>query len=199
MTRRWLQSADVEIDDASGALLVKIGDAKLKVDMAEVDVSAIVAGIAGAGDEAKTLTQVVAALANLANIPASPATEGGNLATVAARLLHGSDSAAALLATVAAAGASVVRASSGTAPLSTSSDAAVEALAANATDTYYHVRIFNTGGVTGFWSPDGGTTWWPLLPNRVDEPPGLKIVNKTIQFKRIAGGADVTGVYCTAW
>jgi len=26
MTRRWLQSADVEIDDASGALLVKIGD-----------------------------------------------------------------------------------------------------------------------------------------------------------------------------
>ena len=49
MTRRWLNSADVEIDEATGALLVKIGDAELKVDMAEVDVAAIVDGIAGSG------------------------------------------------------------------------------------------------------------------------------------------------------
>ena len=96
MTRRFLQSADVEIDDQSGALLVKIGDAELKVDMAEVDVAAIVAGIAGA-TEAKTLSDVVAALANVAQIPADPARESGKLTDIAARLLQGEDSAAKLL------------------------------------------------------------------------------------------------------
>lgn len=82
MTRRWLQSADVEIDDATGALLVKIGDVDLKIDMAETDVEAIVAGIAGTPD-GKTLKDVVAALAAVANIPADPAKESGKLTDIA--------------------------------------------------------------------------------------------------------------------
>ena len=98
MTRRWLNSADVEIDETTGALLVKIGDAELKVDMAEVDVAALVAGIAGTGAGAKTLADVVTALAKVDNIPADPAKESGKLADIAARLLNGSDSAAKLLA-----------------------------------------------------------------------------------------------------
>ena len=31
MTRRWLQSADVEVDEATGALLVQVGDAEIKI------------------------------------------------------------------------------------------------------------------------------------------------------------------------
>lgn len=82
MSRRWLSSADVEIDDATGALLVKIGDVDLKIDMAETDVAAIVGGIAGAPG-GKTLKDVVAALAAVASIPADPAKESGKLTDIA--------------------------------------------------------------------------------------------------------------------
>lgn len=62
MTRRWLQSADVEIDDRSGALLVKIGDVDLSVDMVQTDVQGIVDGIAGTPN-GKTLKELAAILA----------------------------------------------------------------------------------------------------------------------------------------
>lgn len=86
MTRRWLGSADVEVDETTGALLVKVGNIDLTVDVADVDVAAIVAGIAGSGAGAKTLANVVTALANVARIPVNPATESGNLATIAAAM-----------------------------------------------------------------------------------------------------------------
>jgi hypothetical protein len=65
MTRRWLHSADVEIDDESGALLVKIGGADLKIDVGDIDLGAIVPGITGTPD-GKTLKDVVARLTDIA-------------------------------------------------------------------------------------------------------------------------------------
>ena len=82
MTRRWLQSADVEIDEESGALLVKIGGADLKIDLGDIDLGAVVPGITGTPD-GKTLKDVVAALAAVASIPADPAKESGRLADIA--------------------------------------------------------------------------------------------------------------------
>jgi len=72
MTRRFLQSADVEINDDTGALLVEIGDVDLKVDMVETDVEAIVGGIAGASP--KTLADLDARLSDAENpIPVTSA------------------------------------------------------------------------------------------------------------------------------
>jgi len=65
MTRRWLHSADVEIDDQSRALLVKIVDVEVKVDVAETDVASIVTGIAGSTP--KTLSDLDARLAALSS------------------------------------------------------------------------------------------------------------------------------------
>ena len=186
----------MEIDDASGALLVNVGGADLNIDMPQVDVSAIVAGIAGTGAEAKTLAQVVAALAN---IPASPATEGGNLADIAARLLSGTDSAAALLAALLAAAVSTVRASSGTTPLATDGDTVLTVLAADANAVYHHVRIVNEGAAAGFYSIDGGTTWNRLPVQSVVEDHGVKIVNQAVQVKRVSGSSNLNGVYASAW
>ena len=161
MTRRWLQSADVEIDEATGALLVKIGDAELKVDMAEVDVAAIVAGIAGGEGDSATL-------ADLQRAVTGPT-------------------------------ASIVHASSGTTPLATSGDAAVEVLAANANAVYHHVRIINEGTAAGFYSIDGGTTWNRLPAQSVVEDNGVKVVNQAVEIKRVAGGSDLSSVYASAW
>lgn len=196
MTRRWLQSADVEIDDSTGALLVKVGDAELQVDMAEVDVSAIVAGIAGAGTSAKTLADLMTALSN---IPTSPAREDGNLATIASRLLDGNASVAALLAVVAAVQASTSQTSSGTTAKATTDDNPVELVPANASHTYYHCRIFNSGTVPGFFSLDGGTTWHYLPAACSLRHDSVKVANQAVQIKRIVGGSNVTGVFASLW
>ncbi len=89
MTRRWLQSADVEIDDATGALLVKIGDIDLKVDMAETDVEGIVSGIAGVEGDSATLADLQRAMtgptasAVRVSSGATPLATSGNAAVTA--------------------------------------------------------------------------------------------------------------------
>jgi hypothetical protein len=195
MTRRWLQSADVEIDDDSGALLVKIGGVDLKIDTATIDMGAIVTGIAGTPN-GKTLKDVVTALGS---IPADPARESGHLADIAARLGSGSDSAAALLSALLATAVSTARDSSGTAPLATDGDAVLTVLAANANAVYHHVRIVNEGAAAGFYSIDGGATWNRLPVQSVVEDHGVKIVNQAVQVKRVAGASNTTGVYASAW
>ena len=200
MTRRWLQSADVEIDDDSGALLVKIGGADLTIDMGQLDMGTLVTGTLVTGitgtPDGKTLKDVVTALSST---PADPAREGGNLSQIAARLLSGPDSAAALLATLVAMAGSTVRATSGTAPLATDSDAALTVLAANAGAVYHHVRMVNEGAAAGFYSIDGGTTWNRLPAQSVVEDNGVKLTNQAVQVKRVAGGSNLSGVYASAW
>jgi hypothetical protein len=180
MTRRWLGSADVEIDDASGALLVKVGDMELNVDVADVDVSAIVAGIAGSGAAAKTLANVVAALANVANIPASPATEGGNLATIAAAL------------------AGSYRVNEGGTGKATIDANPTDVLTVGAGHTVYHCRYSN-GGPPGFISFDNGTTWEYMPSSTSGTVDGIKLTaGQKIQIKR-STVANLTGVYVSAW
>ena len=152
MTRRWLQSADIEIDDDSGALLVKVGDAELKVDMADIDVSAIVAGIGGAPG-GKTLKDLVAAVASVAHIPADPAKESGRLSEIAGRLA---------IATALAGGIKTVAAA-----------ATPEALVATSTPCrcVWVGPLCNADGVGTNTKPvflgDSGNQNMPLLPNSI--------------------------------
>jgi hypothetical protein len=87
----------------------------------------------------------------------------------------------------------------GTTAVATTSDTAVEALAANATDTYLHVRIANGGTAAGFYSIDGGTTWTYLPAGASVHDWGVRIVNKAIQVKRIPSGSDLASIYVSAW
>ena len=179
MTRRWLGSADVEIDDTSGALLVKIGDAELQVN-AQLDPTAIVNGIAGAGAGTKTLANVVAALANVAHIPTSPATEGGNLAAIAAAL------------------AGSYRVNEGGTAKATNNANPVNVLVVGTGHTVYHCRYTN-GTVAGQISFDNGTTWEYLAAGAVGVVNGIRLAaGQKVQIKRI-GGSDMNGVYAAAW
>ena len=181
MTRRWLGSADLEIDDSSGALLVKLGDVDLQVDMGDVDISAIIAGIAGSGATAKTLADVVTALANLSRIPASPATEAGNLATIAGAL------------------AGPYRVNDGTGIGKATIDAnPTDVLTVAAGHTVYHCRYSN-GMTAGQISLDNGLTWEYLPANSSGIIDGIKLTaGQKIQIKRI-GGTNMMGVCATAW
>ena len=76
--KRHIGSADVMIDETTGALLVKIGDAELSVDVADVDVQAIVDGIAGSTP--KTLAELYTAIGLLAT------ESGGNLDAIVTAL-----------------------------------------------------------------------------------------------------------------
>jgi hypothetical protein len=179
MTRRWLGSADVEVDETTGALLVKVGNADLKVDVADVDVAAIVAGIAGSGSSAKTLANVVTALANVARIPISPATEGGNLATIAGAL------------------AGSYRIGNGGSPAGTWDWNPVDVLMVDYGHTVYHCRYAN-GTVPGLISFDDGVTWEYLPANAVGVVDGIKLTDwQRVQIMRI--GDDMNGVYVSAW
>ncbi len=75
----WLQAAEVMIDEESGALLVKIGDAEVKIDIGEADLTGLAERITGAAPGNKTLADVVA---KLSSDPATQAT----LAAVLAKL-----------------------------------------------------------------------------------------------------------------
>ena len=89
--------------------------------------------------------------------------------------------------------------SSDVTPKATTSDAPVEVIAADPVNTYYHLRIFNSGTVAGFYSFDGGTTWHYLPAASSLAHDGVKIANKAVQIKRVAGGSNVTGVFASLW
>ena len=87
--------------------------------------------------------------------------------------------------------------SSGLTAKATSDNNAVELIAA--TDVYVNqVRIVNTSAVAGFYSTDGGSTWF-YLPASVILDDDVSIRNKAIQMKRVTDGSDVTGVWASAW
>ncbi len=75
----WLQSADVMIDEESGALLVKIGDVEVKIDIGEADLIGLAEKITGAAPANKTLADL------FAKLPSDPPTQA-TLAAVLAKL-----------------------------------------------------------------------------------------------------------------
>jgi hypothetical protein len=101
--------------------------------------------------------------------------------------------------TLIALGESTVRKSTGVTALATTSDAAVEALAADAVNAIHHLRIVNEGEVAGFYSIDGGATWFRLAAEITESVDDVKILNAAIQIKRVAGGSDLADVYVYGW
>jgi hypothetical protein len=195
---------------SSGAMLVDLSG-EMVVDTLTIDTDPIT----GEGAAAKSLADVVAALAPLATAARQPATgtagtpasevatvqgiSNGTPVPVSGAFALEAGNLAALLAATLAANASTVRASSGTSPIATATNSAVTALAADAVNTYYHVRICNESAAPGFYSIDGGTTWSRLPASSVIKNDGVAIVNTAIQVKRVADGTNLSGVYVEVW
>jgi hypothetical protein len=195
---------------SSGALLVDLSG-EVVVDTLTIDTDPIT----GEGAAAKSLADVVAALAPLATAARQPAVGGAGTPASEVATIQGisngtpvpvsglfaleAGNLAALLAATLAANASTVRASSGTSPIATTTNSAVQALAADAVNTYYHIRIVNEGAAAGFYSIDGGTTWSRLPASSVIKNDGVKIADAAIQVKRIADGTNLSAVYVECW
>ena len=89
---------------------------------------------------------------------------------------------------------------SGLTAIATTSNTAVEVIAAQANaGPYRHCRIVNGGAIAGFYSIDGGTTWERLPASTALTDDGVYIMNKAVQIKRIAGGTDLSGVFGSIW
>jgi len=60
-----------------------------------------------------------------------------------------------------------------------------------------HVRIVNEGSAPGFYRYDKGP--WCRLPESSILSDDNVDVKQTIEVKRVAGGANLTGVFVQAW
>ena len=88
-------------------------------------------------------------------------------------------------------------ANSGETAKATSSNTAVEVLAATAT-AVTQIVIANEGGVAGFFSIDAGTTWGRLPASHVTVLTVDLAQLPAVQIKRVEDGSNVTGVYAYA-
>lgn len=86
---------------------------------------------------------------------------------------------------------------SGETAVSTSSDTAVQLIAATR-NMLANLTVINEGGAAGFISIDGGTTF----PYRLPAGPSSRSIqfsnairNLGIYVKRVSGGADLSGIY----
>ena len=154
--KQWINGTDVMIDEATGALLVGVGESSitLAVDMIDIDVEAITGN--------KSQADIVTALTNLQAAPQSAA-----------------------------------NVSSGTTAKVTTSEAAVELIAATEAAVFRHAAIHNTGAADGFFSLDGGTIWHYLPASTSLTLDGVAIANAAIQAKR--NTSDLSGLYASAW
>jgi hypothetical protein len=90
-------------------------------------------------------------------------------------------------------------ATSGASAITTSSDTAVEAIAASSLPRgHYGMRIEN-GAVAGWWSPNGGTSWLYMKASMDLLIPSIHLSGKAIQVKRIASGSNLANVFVNAW
>lgn len=84
----------------------------------------------------------------------------------------------------------------GTTPLATTNDNPITLLSVDSIDRYRQLFLINESAVPGFFSINAGKSWCRY-------PDGAKAVtidvdiNRDVLFKRVAGGANVTGIY--AW
>lgn len=92
----------------------------------------------------------------------------------------------------------MLRLTSGTTAIATTSNTAVSAIAASELGRIQTVRISNEGVVVGWFSIDGGTTYHRLTLG-VMQLDGLLVLNKAIMVKRVAGGTNLSDVYVDAW
>lgn len=85
--------------------------------------------------------------------------------------------------------------SSGVTATATSGDTAVTLFDCAGT-AVFRVTVVNEGGVAGFFSIDGGTTWARLpATSSVTVPIPEKPRSIICKVKRIAGGSNLSGVY----
>jgi len=89
--------------------------------------------------------------------------------------------------------------SSGTTAIATTDNSAVTLLAASET-LHNHLTIINEGGVAGFFSIDGGTTWFrlPAGPSSISMD-DVHLFDQAVTVKRITDGSNLSGVYAFAW
>jgi len=84
---------------------------------------------------------------------------------------------------------------SGTTPVSTTSDTAVNLVTVTGAPIMGVIGIINTGSAGGFFSLDGGTTWG-YIPAIGSVAPGEPVrITGSIMVKRIPGGSNMSGVY----
>ena len=74
---------------------------------------------------------------------------------------------------------------------------AVDCIAANATNDYHHLMI-DTGGVAGFFSWDGGTTWHRIGARMVLGVDGILIHNTKVQIKDDGANA-MSDIFVSVW
>jgi len=189
------------------------GTLQVLADVLDVDIAGLVTGIAGNKTLADIYARLIAAPATEAQIGATtnPAAGTSNklltdmLAKIIAAPATEAKQGAGLPAALGAGGGLKVEASgttwksSGVTALATTTDSAVEAIAADAVNVLHHVKLVNEGAVAGHFSIDGGTTWGRLPSDSMFVLDGVKIANAAIQVKRVAGGANLSGVFVEAW
>lgn len=88
-------------------------------------------------------------------------------------------------------------ASSGESALKTSDDTAIVLIAATKVYQLRQVRIVNEGSVSGFYSYDGGIVWHRLPARTTIEDTDVSVKNLDVQAKRVSGGPNLTGLYCS--
>jgi len=89
--------------------------------------------------------------------------------------------------------------SSGTTAITTSSDTAVEAIAAASIGAgHYWMYVLNTGAAGGFVSWDAANAVWYAMPATTGFIIPDADVSGAVQVKRIASGSNLAGVYIGA-
>lgn len=61
-----------------------------------------------------------------------------------------------------------------------------------------HVELLNTGSAPGEYSLDDGASWCHLPADFAVTKDGVTVGNKLL-VRRLAGGANLSGVYLSAW
>lgn len=89
--------------------------------------------------------------------------------------------------------------SSGTAGISTTDDTAVTLIANTNGETAYQVTVTNSGAAPGFFSIDGGVTWFYIMATSVRTLNLNRVIRSVVvQAKRVPGGTNMTGLFADA-
>lgn len=85
--------------------------------------------------------------------------------------------------------------SNGTTAIATTDDTAVSVFTSSSGYLVNQLTVINEGGVAGFFSDDGGTTWARLpatssVTIKITPPKAVDV-----KVKRVASGSNLSGVY----
>ena len=94
--------------------------------------------------------------------------------------------------------AAIFKASGLTAQVTTT-DTAIELVAAVPDAEVTGVCVMNEGPVAGFFSIDGGTEWARLPAGGSPTLDRCLLINTAVLVKRVAGGANLSGLWGFVW